>query len=78
MIQSMVMHQQKKIPFLEWASQSSDLNPIEMLWHDLKRAIHTRHPKNIAELKQLCKEGMLQNSWAFPTRSPFSLVNPTL
>uniref|UniRef100_A0A8C5N143 Nicotinamide riboside kinase 1 n=1 Tax=Leptobrachium leishanense TaxID=445787 RepID=A0A8C5N143_9ANUR len=27
-----------------------------MLWHDLKRAIHTRHPKNIATLKQFCEE----------------------
>uniref|UniRef100_A0A8K9UYR9 Trans-2,3-enoyl-CoA reductase-like 2a n=1 Tax=Oncorhynchus mykiss TaxID=8022 RepID=A0A8K9UYR9_ONCMY len=26
-----------------------------MLWHDLKRAVHTRHPKNIVELKQYCK-----------------------
>jgi hypothetical protein len=32
--------QQKKIPLLEWPSQSPD-NPIEMLWHDLKRAGHT-------------------------------------
>lgn len=48
--------QQKKIRLLEWPSQSPDLNPIEMLWHDLKRAVHTRHPKNIAELKQFCKE----------------------
>lgn len=47
---------QKKIRLLEWPSQSPDLNPIEMLWHDLKKAIHTRHPKNIAELKQFCKE----------------------
>uniref|UniRef100_A0A8C5WCM1 C2H2-type domain-containing protein n=1 Tax=Leptobrachium leishanense TaxID=445787 RepID=A0A8C5WCM1_9ANUR len=36
--------------------QSPDLNPIEMLWHDLKRAIHTRHPKNTATLKQCCEE----------------------
>ena len=35
---------------------SPDLNPIEILWHDLKRAVHTGHPKNIAELKQFCKE----------------------
>ena len=48
--------QQKKIPLLEWPSQSPDLNPIEMLMHDLKRAVHTRHTKNIPELKQFCKE----------------------
>ena len=48
--------QQKKIRLLEWPSQSPDLNPIDMLWHDLKKAVHTRHLKNIAELKQFCKE----------------------
>uniref|UniRef100_A0AAZ3NY09 Tc1-like transposase DDE domain-containing protein n=1 Tax=Oncorhynchus tshawytscha TaxID=74940 RepID=A0AAZ3NY09_ONCTS len=48
--------QQKKICLLEWLSQSPDLSPIEMLWHDLKRTVHTRHPKNIADLKQFCKE----------------------
>lgn len=45
---------QKKLRLLEWPSQSPDLNPIEMLWHDLKRAIHTTHSKNTAELKQFC------------------------
>ena len=48
--------QQKKIRLLEWPSPSPDLNPIDMLWHDIKRAVHTRHPKNIAELKQFCNE----------------------
>ena len=48
--------QQKKIRLLEWPSQSPDLSLREMLWHDLKRAVHTRHPKNIAELKEFCKE----------------------
>uniref|UniRef100_A0AAZ3RHG4 Tc1-like transposase DDE domain-containing protein n=1 Tax=Oncorhynchus tshawytscha TaxID=74940 RepID=A0AAZ3RHG4_ONCTS len=36
--------------------QCPDNNPIEILWDDLKRTVHTRHPKNIAELKQFCKE----------------------
>ena len=41
--------QQKKIRLL-------DLNMIEMLWHDLKKAVHTRHPMNIGEIKQFFKE----------------------
>ncbi len=41
---------------LEWPSQSTDLNLIEMLWHDLKQSIHDQKPSNVAELKQLCKE----------------------
>jgi hypothetical protein len=26
-----------------------------MLWHDLKREVHTRHPKNIVELNSFLK-----------------------
>ncbi len=44
------------IKVLEWPNQNLDLNPIEMLWHDLKQSIHARKPSNVAELKQLCKE----------------------
>ncbi|KAF7640673.1 hypothetical protein LDENG_00023530 [Lucifuga dentata] len=45
-----------KMKVLEWPSQSPDLNPIEMLWHDLKQAVHACKPSNVAELKQFCKE----------------------
>ncbi len=40
-------------------SQSPDLNSIEMLWHDLKKAVHARKPSNVAELQQFC-----QDEWA--------------
>lgn len=46
----------KKVCVVEWPSQSLDLNPIEMPWHDLKRAIHARNPRNTKELKTFCRE----------------------
>ncbi|KAF7640594.1 hypothetical protein LDENG_00031440, partial [Lucifuga dentata] len=39
-----------KMKVLEWPSQSPGLNPIGMLWHDLKQAVHARKPSNVAEL----------------------------
>uniref|UniRef100_A0AAY5K7S5 Tc1-like transposase DDE domain-containing protein n=1 Tax=Esox lucius TaxID=8010 RepID=A0AAY5K7S5_ESOLU len=32
-----------------------DLNPIEHLWGDLKRAVH-RCPRNLTDLERFCKE----------------------
>jgi len=34
----------KRIKVLQWSSQSPDLNLTEMLWWDLKRAVHKRMP----------------------------------
>ncbi|KAK3551094.1 hypothetical protein QTP70_012456 [Hemibagrus guttatus] len=45
-----------KMKTLEWPSQSPDLNPIEMLWHDLQKVVHARKPSNVAELQQFCKD----------------------
>ena len=56
---------------LEWPSQSLDLNPIEMLWKDLKRSVHARKPTNIHELKPFCKE-----EWAkIPPSKCMGLIN---
>ena len=46
----------KKRNVLEWPSQSSDLNPTENLWHDLKIAVHQRSPRNLTDLEQFCPE----------------------
>lgn len=50
--QKTLNRQQKQ--HLMWPSP--DLNLTEMLWLDLRRNVQTTHPKNIAELKSICKE----------------------
>ncbi len=45
-----------KIKVLEWPNKNPDLNPIEMLWHDLKQSFHARKPFNAAELKHSSKK----------------------
>ncbi len=47
-----------KVNVLEWLSQSPDFNPTEMLWKDLKQAVHMRKLTNITELKWFCTEGL--------------------
>ena len=46
----------KKKKVLEWPSQSLNLNPIEMLWYDLKKAVWAQKLSNMAQLKQFCSE----------------------
>uniref|UniRef100_A0A8C5MNF9 Tc1-like transposase DDE domain-containing protein n=1 Tax=Leptobrachium leishanense TaxID=445787 RepID=A0A8C5MNF9_9ANUR len=44
------------IKVLKRPSQSLDRNPIENLWGDLKRAVHSRCPHNLTDLECFCKE----------------------
>ena len=37
-------------------SQSSDLNPIEHLWAELKKREQARRHSNLTQLHQLCQE----------------------
>lgn len=48
--------QRKRVQVLEWPSQSPDLNPIEMLWQDLKAAVAKRRPSNLKQLGEVAKE----------------------
>lgn len=51
--------EQEKVHVLERLSQSTDLNPIEVLWKHLKWAVHTKKPINFPELWLFCKSNGL-------------------
>ncbi len=46
----------KHIEVLEWPNQSSDLNPIDNLWRELKVRVAKRQPRYLNDLERICKE----------------------
>ena len=46
----------KSLNVLEWSSQSPDLNLLEDLWGDLKKAVQRCSPSNLTELERICRE----------------------
>ena len=46
----------RKVEVMDWPSQSPDLNPIEMMWTELKNALVRRNPQNLPELRSICVE----------------------
>uniref|UniRef100_A0AAY5JZL0 Tc1-like transposase DDE domain-containing protein n=1 Tax=Esox lucius TaxID=8010 RepID=A0AAY5JZL0_ESOLU len=78
-------HHQKKINILQWPSQSPDLNPIDHLWGDLKRAVHRRCLCNLTDLEHFCKEewaniatsrcAMLRGDWSLEAGGAQHVVN---
>lgn len=47
---------------LEFNTCGPDRSPTEMLWNGLQRAVHTRRPPNVAELKRLDEEEFILNT----------------
>src|SRR4029434_5139028 len=50
------IHAEAQIQCSRMASQSPDLNIIENVGNDLKRAFHARQPSNLTQLETFCKE----------------------
>lgn len=44
---------------MKWPTQSQDLNPIEMLWAEIKNAVHETKPRSSEEFWNI-----VQLSWA--------------
>ena len=46
----------RNISTLFWPGQSADLNPIENIWHVMKRKVSLLQPTSLAHLKQVIQQ----------------------
>jgi len=42
--------------FRDYSPNSPDLNPLDCVWDELKKAVGSRKPKNLGQLETFCKE----------------------
>ena len=56
------MDEKKTLDCFKWPVMSSDLNPIEHLWKELKLTVGKIQPSNQRELEQFPQEGYCQTT----------------
>lgn len=56
------INNRNKVESSEWPSRSPDLNSIEHVWDDRKRAVHRGCPYNLSDLEWVCKEERANNA----------------
>lgn len=49
------LERQKKLIVMNWPPQSPDLNPIELLWEELDRAVRKSQPTSLRDLWKILK-----------------------